>query len=259
MNTHSDFRQMVPLSLSRFLTRYTHLLTRLYASAGLQAPHPLMYDQLAGGDFGTGVYALLGSTRFQDPRHDSADSNAFVTSACLDLIDLTRETVRGRIVFSDMLLGLAAAVYPPDVIATHLARHSRDRGLVFTAVQHTRALRSRLAPIPGERCLTVRYIDSITITDKTSCCDEDGTLLVRLLLALGTVEFTHAMIIPDGAGERALVEALGFRKTTGKTSCWFYKAPTHDDISDRTDSHGAPSVTEAKRDISSRHTARAFA
>lgn len=258
MNTHSGFREMDTLSLSQFLSRYGQLLRRLYASADLRDPHPLLFDQIAGVDFGNGLVVLLGSTRFARPTCDAADSNAFVTSACLDLVDITRETVRGRVVVSDMRLGLAAAVYRPDVIATHLEGFTRDHATVFKAVQHTRALRSLLTPAAGERGLTVRYIECVTVTDRTRF-DEDGTLLVRALLALSTTDFTHAMIIPDGASERAMVEALGFRKASGKTSCWFYTDSTYTALPTTPASTPTPSAVESGDHVASEHHTRAFA
>ena len=258
MTTHSGFRDMDSLSLSRFLSRYSHLLSSLYASAGLRAPHPLVFDELAGVDFGHNLFALLGLPRFQSPTRDAADSNAFVTSGCLDLVDISRDTVRGRVVLSDMRLGLAAARYRSDVIADHLAAYSRDRGLVFSAVQHTRDLRSYLTPPARERSLKVRYIECVTVTDKARC-DEDGTLLVRLALALSAIDFTHAVIIPDGARERGMVEALGFRKASGKTPCWFYTGSACTEHAQTSDPTEPPSVVESARNVPPHHRARAFA
>ena len=257
MKTHNEFREMNPLSLSQFLSRYSHLLGRLYASAGLRAPHPLDFAALAGVDCGDNLFALLGSTRFQCPTRDAADSNSFVAPACLDLVDITRETVRGRVVLSDMHLGLAAARYRPDIITDQLAAYSRDRGLVFSAVQHTRELRSSLTPPAPELSLRVRYIECITVTDKGRC-DEDGTLLVRLALSIGDTDFTHAMVIPDGASERAMVASLGFQKASGKTSCWFYTATIHTEHPETAGLSRPPSTAEPARTVPPRDHARAF-
>lgn len=255
---HNILPKMDHVSLIQLLSRHAQLLTRLYTSAGLRDPNALMFDEIAGADYGNGLYALLGFGRFEHPNHSTPDSNNFVTAACLDLVDISRETVRGRALLSDMRLGLAAATYSPEGIAGHLAAFSHDRAIVFGAVQHTRELRCLLRSPPGEPGLTVRYLECLTVTEK-SRFDEDGTLLVRSLLALNTCDVTHAMIIPDGAREREFVEASGFRKASGKSSCWFYKVPAADGLPADSVSTVTHSAMQTSHGAIAEHVPRAFA
>lgn len=255
---HNILPKMDHVSLIQLLSRHAQLLTRLYTSAGLRDPNALMFDEIAGADYGNGLYALLGFRRFEHPNHGTTDSNIFVTPACLDLVDISRETVRGRALLSDMRLGLAAATYSPEVIAEHLAAFSHDRAIVFGAVQHTRELRCLLRSPTGGPGLTARYLECLTVTEK-SRLDEDGTLLVRSLLALNTCDVTHAMIIPDGARERELVATAGFRKTSGKSSCWFYAAPTNAGPEAGSVGTVTASVIQASDGAMSEHSPHAFA